>query len=87
MSYFYEDDKDEESPEEGLYFKFIKSNSKNNEWNIPANINDFDTEYCHSWKEEFIYIYVCLHHEKFQFRTFKKNNIKINHECKMITWQ
>lgn len=39
------------------------------------------------WKEEFIYIYVCLHHEKFQFRTFKKNNIKINHECKMITWQ
>lgn len=38
-------------------------------------------------KEEFIYISVCLHHEKFQLRTFKKNNTKINNECKMITWQ
>lgn len=31
MRYLYEDDEDEESPEEGLYFKFINSNSKNQE--------------------------------------------------------
>lgn len=29
MRYLYEDDEDEESFEEGLYFKFINSNSKN----------------------------------------------------------
>lgn len=59
MSYFYEDDKDEESFEEGLYFKFIKSNSKNNEWNILVNINDFDIEYCYFMKGR-IYLYICL---------------------------
>lgn len=59
MSYFYEDDKDEESFEEGLYFKFIKSNSKNNEWNILVNINDFDIEYCYFMIGR-IYLYICL---------------------------
>lgn len=59
MRYLYEDDEDEESPEEGLYFKFINSNSKNHEWSIPANINEFDTEYCHSMKGR-IYLHICL---------------------------